>query len=176
MNLNAVVSKFITNKWVLNIISLFALFNIIGYMIMGKLNSVMFFIILAALARNFSKNMIIVLGTPLVIVNLFAMRNGSIEGLANNSGETDSENTNITRQILLDMMKKLDDDQPTAPATTATTATTAPATTAPAPPAIQAPPAEPLAPEPLEPKFDGVSRGKKGGSTNDYAGINEDNL
>ena len=98
MKLNSFVSKFITNKWVLNIISLFALFNVIGYMIMGKFNIVMFFIILAALVRNFSKNMIIVLGTPLIIVNLFAMRNGTFEGMENNSN-SETDNTDSLKKV-----------------------------------------------------------------------------
>ena len=88
MKLNSIVSKILTNKWVLNIISLIALFNVIGYMVMGNFNNVIFFIILAVLVRNFSKNMIIVLGTPLIIVNLFAMRNGTFEGMTT---KTDSE-------------------------------------------------------------------------------------
>jgi len=95
MKLNTTVAKFLTNKWALNIISFLALFNVIGYMVMGKINNVIFFIILAVLVRNFSKNMIIVLGTPLIIVNLFAMRNGTFEGMENKSnGDTDKSTDN----------------------------------------------------------------------------------
>lgn len=99
MKLNSTVSKFLTNKWALNIISFLALFNVIGYMVMGKINDVIFFIILAVLVSNFSKNMIIVLGTPLIIVNLFAMRNGTFEGMENKSNSeisktTDNKNSN----------------------------------------------------------------------------------
>jgi hypothetical protein len=95
MKVNSTVSKILTNKWVLNIISFLALFNVIGYMVMGKINNVIFFIILAVLVRNFSKNMIIVLGTPLIIVNLFAMRNGTFEGMENKSnGDTDKSTDN----------------------------------------------------------------------------------
>lgn len=91
MKLNSTVSKILTNKLVLNIISFLALFNVIGYMVMGNFNNVIFFIILAVLVRNFSKNMIIVLGTPLVIVNLFSMRNGIFEGMENKS-DSDADN------------------------------------------------------------------------------------
>jgi hypothetical protein len=92
MKVNSTVSKILTNKWVLNIISFLALFNVIGYMVMGNFNNVIFFIILAVLVRNFSHNMIIVLGTPLLIVNLFAMRNGTFEGFKD--GETNAGETN----------------------------------------------------------------------------------
>jgi hypothetical protein len=92
MKVNSTVSKILTNKWVLNIISFLALFNVIGYMIMGNFNNVIFFIILAVLVRNFSQNMIIVLGTPLVIVNLFSMRNGTFEGFTEgNTGREEEE-------------------------------------------------------------------------------------
>lgn len=97
MKINSTVSKILTNKWVLNIISFLALFNVIGYMVMGNFNNVIFFIILAVLVRNFSQNMIIVLGTPLIIVNLFAMRNGTFEGFKD--GENKTENTNTDKSM-----------------------------------------------------------------------------
>jgi hypothetical protein len=94
MKLNSTVSKLLTNKWVLNIVSLIALFNVIGYMVMGNFNNVMFFIVLAVLVRYFSKNMIIVLGTPIILVNLFAMRNRTFEGMENNTDATTNTENN----------------------------------------------------------------------------------
>jgi len=85
MKLQSVVSNILKNKLVLNIVSIIALFNVIGYMVMGNFNNVIFFILLALLVRNFSKNMIIVLGTPLILVNLFAMKNVRFEGMENNT-------------------------------------------------------------------------------------------
>ena len=107
MKVNSTVSKILTNKWVLNIISFLALFNVIGYMVMGNFNNVIFFIILAVLVRNFSHNMIIVLGTPLVIVNLFAMRNGTFEGFKD--GENNPNTTTTTTTTDKSMGKKDDD-------------------------------------------------------------------
>ena len=43
MKLNSTVSKILTNKWVLNIVSVLALLNVIGYMVMGHFNNVLFF-------------------------------------------------------------------------------------------------------------------------------------
>lgn len=87
MKVKSVASKILTNKWLLITVALIALFNIIGYMIMGKINNMIFFIILAVLVRYFSKNMIIVLGVPLILVNLFALKEGfySVEGFEKNS-------------------------------------------------------------------------------------------
>jgi hypothetical protein len=63
------------NKWVLNIVAFIALLNLISFIITGNINSTIFFIVLALLVRYFSKNMIIVLGVPIVFVNLFSFKN-----------------------------------------------------------------------------------------------------
>ena len=85
MKLNSSIKKFITNRWVLNVISVLALFNIIGYMVLGNFNYVLYFIVFAVLVRYFSKNMTIVLGVPLIMTNLLALKNNGIEGMTNNS-------------------------------------------------------------------------------------------
>lgn len=81
MKFNSAISKFLTNKWVLNVIAFLALFNVIGYLVMGNLNTVVYFIIFAILVRYFSKNMTIVLGVPLILVNLLAIRGNVLEGM-----------------------------------------------------------------------------------------------
>ena len=113
MKLNSTVSKILTNKWVLNIVSFLAFLNVIGYAVMGNLNNAAFFIVLAVLVRYFSKNMIIVLGVPLILVNLFNFKNGSyqfegIEGMENNTdGASDkSSQKNILNKALEDKNKK----------------------------------------------------------------------
>jgi hypothetical protein len=85
MKLNSAVSKFLTNKWVLNLVAALALFNVIGYMVIGNINSILYFIVFSVLVRYFSKNMTIVLGVPLLIVNLLAMRGNILEGMENNT-------------------------------------------------------------------------------------------
>jgi len=82
------MSKFLTNKWVLNVIAFLALFNVIGYLIIGNLNAVLYFIIFAVLVRYFSKNMTIVLGVPLILVNLLAIKGNVLEGMESGSGAT----------------------------------------------------------------------------------------
>ena len=94
MNFKVELSKFLTNKLVLNIVSVLAFFNVIGYLVMGKINSTLIFIIIAVLVRYFSKNMIIVLGIPLILVNLLSVNGGITEGLENNTPPTDSKTDN----------------------------------------------------------------------------------
>lgn len=93
MKLNSTLSKILTNKWVLNVVSVISFLNVIGYMIMGNFNIVLFFIVLAGLVRYFSQNMIIVLGVPLIIVNLFAMKQTSygLEGMETPKGDNKKE-------------------------------------------------------------------------------------
>lgn len=85
MKLNSTVSKFLTNKLVLNAILVLSLFNVIGYIVIGNVNAVLYFIIFAVLIRYFSKNMIIVLGIPLILVNLLTMKGTIMEGMENSS-------------------------------------------------------------------------------------------
>lgn len=101
MKLSSGMSKFLTNKWVLNIISFLALFNVIGYLVSGNLNTVAYFVIIAVLLRFFSKNMTIVLGIPLIVVNLLAIRGNMLEGMENkNEITTKNEETNpITKPV-----------------------------------------------------------------------------
>jgi hypothetical protein len=92
MKLKGAVSKFLTNKWVLMVVSLLALLNVIGYMVIGNLNKVIFFIILAVLIRYFSKNMTIVLGVPLILVNMISIKIVSFsEGLEMNDDKKEKK-------------------------------------------------------------------------------------
>jgi len=109
MKLKSTVSKILTNKWVLNIVSLIALLNVIGYIVMGNLNNVLIFIVLAVLVRYFSKNMIIVLGVPLILVNIITLNKGSrtAEGMENNTDKSEnSENQKAALQQALDNKNK----------------------------------------------------------------------
>ena len=95
MNFKAAMSKILTNKLVLNIVSVIALLNVIGYMVMGHFNNVVLFIVLAILVRYFSKNMIIILGIPLIFVNLL-----SLKGIINEGMENNTNNKNVNEKKL----------------------------------------------------------------------------
>ena len=94
------VTKVLTNRVVLNVIFVIALLNIIGYLMMGRIHEVVYFILLALLTSYFSKNMIIVLSVPMIFVNLFArvqtMREGAEtmgEGKTTDKKATDKKAT-----------------------------------------------------------------------------------
>lgn len=110
MKLNSTVSKLLTNKLVLNIITFLSLFNVIGYIVIGNINAVLYYIILAVLIRYFSKNMIIVLGIPLILVNLLVMKSNIMEGMENNNNKPkenmNDNNKNEEEQTKIDKLVK----------------------------------------------------------------------
>jgi hypothetical protein len=59
-------------------------------MVIGQFNNIILFVILAVVVRYFSKNMIIVLGVPLLFVNLISLKNTSfsIEGMTQKKPDT----------------------------------------------------------------------------------------
>jgi len=77
------VSKLLTNRYVLYLVALLALFNVIGYMMMNKTQIVILFILIGYLMTHFSKNMVIVLLVPLVLVNLLTSGMMMKEGMEN---------------------------------------------------------------------------------------------
>jgi hypothetical protein len=79
MNIASSISKLLTNKLVLNIVSFLAFFNVIGYIVIGNINYVLYFIIFAVVIRFFSNNMTIILGGPLIFVNLLSIKDGMWE-------------------------------------------------------------------------------------------------
>jgi hypothetical protein len=98
MKFKAAFSKFLTNKIVLNVVTVIAILNIIGMLSLGNYNGVAYFVILALLITYFSKNMIIVLGVPVILVNLFVNKSSLLtEGMENNTA-TDKTNTNVQNQ------------------------------------------------------------------------------
>ncbi len=113
MKLKSTLKHFLTNNLVLKIVAFLALFNVIGYLVMGKTNAVLYFIIIAVLVRYFSKNMTIVLGIPIIIVNLLAIKSNIMEGMENKKSEntstnntTNSSNSSEKQKIINKLVEK----------------------------------------------------------------------
>jgi hypothetical protein len=96
MKLKSAFSKLLTNKWVLNIVAVLSLFTLLGYLMMHNINAIAYFFALAILLFYFSKNMIIVLGVPLILVNLFVYTNVIKEGME--TASTSKPSTTSTHQ------------------------------------------------------------------------------
>lgn len=97
MKVPSVLKKILTNKIVLNVVGVVAIFNMIGYLISGNITPVLFFIVLAILITHFSRNMIIVLGIPLILVNLFVMKASSIEGMETSTSNSTSNSVDMDK-------------------------------------------------------------------------------
>ena len=105
MKLSSITSKVIHNKYVLYFVLFLSVTNILGYMVLGKLTPMFFFAIVAYLVYNFNKNMIIVLGSALILTNILMVGNVIKEGLENNNGKTTTSTTpNKEKKIVSDTL------------------------------------------------------------------------
>ena len=93
MKLSNITSKVIHNKYVLYFVLFLSVTNILGYMVLGKLTPMFFFAIVAYLVYNFNKNMIIVLGSALILTNILMVGNVIKEGLENKEDTTSTTST-----------------------------------------------------------------------------------
>ena len=109
MKIKAALSKILTNKLVLHVVFFIAFINIITYVVMGNIDAVVYFILLGVLIGNFSKNMIIVLGVPVILVNLFVISkhrrvegftDGSKNGSSSKKGSTPSTSSTSQEPII----------------------------------------------------------------------------
>lgn len=80
MNLQKSFSKFLVNPLALKVVSAIAIINFLGYLILGNTTAVIYFILIGLIVSYFSKNMILILGVPLLLVNLFAAGKKTAEG------------------------------------------------------------------------------------------------
>lgn len=80
MNLQKSFSKFLVNPLALKVVSAIAVINFLGYLILGNTNAVIYFLLVGLIVSYFSKNMILILGVPVLLVNLFAAGKKKAEG------------------------------------------------------------------------------------------------
>lgn len=96
MKNNFKIQKLLSNKKVLNVVAIVAFLNIIAFIMFNNIHAIVYFMLIGLITYFFSKNMIIVLGIPLILVNLLiaisSMSSNTLfykEGMENND---DSEN------------------------------------------------------------------------------------
>jgi hypothetical protein len=76
-------SKLLENKVVLYLVLFLAVSAFLGYMMAGNAHALFFFIIIGIITTFFSKNMVVILGTPLIITSIFMVGKSVKEGLEN---------------------------------------------------------------------------------------------
>jgi hypothetical protein len=83
MNFANEASKLLTNKYFLYFIVFISAANVLGYLVSNRVNTVIFFALIAFLASRFSKNMVVILLAALIATNLLMVNKGTREGLEN---------------------------------------------------------------------------------------------
>jgi hypothetical protein len=98
MNFSSDISKLLTNKTVRMVVIAISVLNVIGYVVMGNIRYVIYFGIISLVVRFFSKNMTIVLGIPLLLVNLLS--SGYLkEGLDNKTSSDEDNQAKIDKLV-----------------------------------------------------------------------------
>ena len=83
MSLASKAAKLLTNKYFLYFVLFITATNILGYVVMHKLNAVIFFALIGLITYQFSKNMTVVLLVSLLLTNLLMSNKTMREGLEN---------------------------------------------------------------------------------------------
>ena len=73
MKFNLKLKSLLKDKNVLRIVAIISFLNLLGYIIIQDLSSVIFFILIGFITTFFSKNMIVVLFTAMILTNFYAI-------------------------------------------------------------------------------------------------------
>lgn len=106
------IQKFVMNKYVLYIVSALAILNVIGLLVANDYRSVLLFILFALFIYQFSKNMVYVLGIPLVFIQLVQLKGREgMETKTKDSKDTKTK-TKIKREKELATLPEYNDTTP----------------------------------------------------------------
>lgn len=83
--------KLLSNNPLLFGTAIISFLNILGFIQIGKMNIVLLYIIIAIILSVYTKNMVVVLGAPLLIVNLISYMGYNIEGMEERKEEDEEE-------------------------------------------------------------------------------------
>lgn len=97
MKVPNIIAKIFTNKYFLYLMVFLSFTNVIGYIILGNINAVIYFILIGLLVTIFSRNMSLVLFTALIFTNLIIVNNitptqAKKEGFEGNENTIDNDN------------------------------------------------------------------------------------
>lgn len=90
MSIASEASKLFTNKYFLYFMVFLAATNILGYLVMNKINAVIFFALVTLLTFQFSKNMSVILLVAIIATNFLMANKKMREGLENSDDSTSS--------------------------------------------------------------------------------------
>jgi hypothetical protein len=98
MSFKSNISKILTSSILLKVIFILSFFNMIGYLVYGDFHAIIFFFLVATLVKYFSRNMILILGVPLFVVNLFVLGKSTKEGMENSKSSNNDSTSRPNNQ------------------------------------------------------------------------------
>ena len=102
MKFNKGLNKLLTNQIVLHIVFVIAFLMMSCFVITRSMDKLVYFIFIALIAHYFSKNMIIVLGIPIILVSFYSatnsLMNNNYEGFKNDDSDDNSPKKKIVRE------------------------------------------------------------------------------
>jgi len=107
MNINKIINKLLTNKYVLYIVLFLAITNVLGYLMVKDFESIALFIALGVISSYFSKNMIIVLSIAMLGTNFVFANNKIREGM---SGTTNKKKKKKKKKKKMEPFEDEDED------------------------------------------------------------------
>jgi hypothetical protein len=109
--LKSAMMRFLSNKLVLNIVFAIAVVNVTGFLVVGRTTAVVYFVLIALLTAYFSKNMILILGIPVVLVNLLSLNSRFMEGLENKGDDKEGKDGKDGKETKITDDKDKDKDK-----------------------------------------------------------------
>ena len=101
--------KLLSNNPLLYGTAIISFLNILGFIQIGKMNIVLLYIIIAIILSVYTKNMVVVLGAPLLIVNLVSYMGYNIEGMEERNEDEGEEEGDDLDANLKKKKKKMDE-------------------------------------------------------------------
>lgn len=99
--------KLLSNNPLLYGTAIISFLNILGFIQIGKMNIVLLYIIIAIILSVYTKNMVVVLGAPLLIVNLVSYMGYNIEGMEERKEEDEEDDLDANLKELNEKMGEL---------------------------------------------------------------------
>lgn len=101
--------KLLSNNPLLYGTAIISFLNILGFIQIGKMNIVLLYIIIAIILSVYTKNMVVVLGAPLLIVNLVSYMGYNIEGMEERNKDEEEDDLDANLKELNEKMGELSD-------------------------------------------------------------------
>jgi hypothetical protein len=107
MKVPASVKKMLENKYLLYVVFFLAIANVLGYLALGNYKAIALFVLIGYLVHIFNKNMIVVLGVPLILTSILSsglIREGA-ENMEDSVKKTENNKENKTKDNKEDVVE-----------------------------------------------------------------------